>query len=708
MYLKEVKVHGFRAANEQPLACELPGRFAVLVGANSAGKSTVVDAIVLSHRDVFPFTPRPPASVLSTSVASRTIDVTYALEDLDTSPLGQLCGSTMRIPEWTTTLTSSMGRVSASQGDALGEGHLPLFYLSPTRNPGLDLAGREARLIVELLRAQAYRDRGDKSLKELRGLLGGLISSVTSKWPVTDAEARVASRLDELTVGVAGRIPFLGTTSIDDAFLARIFEFLLAMAGLPRSSANRLETEGLGYANLLQLAVILSAIPDLTKAEPAGESGIDGPTPSGPRESLSDDQAASAEDARSEDALRELMEEANERRELDDDTFFAGVFHAVVVLEEPEAHLHPQLQYGLVHYLKEVIALRPEVQVVMTTHSDEIVAACDPEDLVVLRRDSAGVSGARTIKSFNLSPTDLAKARRHLDVSRSAALFAQRSVLVEGVTDAIVLRAIARVWAGDDRIKRRFADALTVSIVGSRVGKWLPELLYRPGSEIVQKLAILRDTDGVPVPSWVTDYQSAGFRVFLSDPTLEPSITHGNQAIVRQILAAMKVTGIPSHDDQLQDWVADWFKKRGKSYKARFADDFAIRCERSPTSIALPAHLRELLDFVWNGFYEPSADHSPHAEVADDLDEDHDTPSEDEGQIDEPDQAQIDEEEHEPHEEEKDFDEEHYSPGEDEEEIDEEEYEADEEEADFGEGDYMPDEAEYLPDEDDQDVEDDF
>ncbi len=52
MYLKSVTVHGFRAANEHPLECELPGRFSVLLGANSAGKSPIVDSIVMSHRRI--------------------------------------------------------------------------------------------------------------------------------------------------------------------------------------------------------------------------------------------------------------------------------------------------------------------------------------------------------------------------------------------------------------------------------------------------------------------------------------------------------------------------------------------------------------------------------------------------------------------------------------------------------------------------------
>ena len=90
--------------------------------------------------------------------------------------------------------------------------------------------------------------------------LAGLIGSVVSKWPVFDAEQRVGVQLAELTAGVAGRVPYLGTTQIDDTFLARVFEFLIHTAGASRVDARRLETEGLGYANLLELAVILAAI----------------------------------------------------------------------------------------------------------------------------------------------------------------------------------------------------------------------------------------------------------------------------------------------------------------------------------------------------------------------------------------------------------------------------------------------------------------
>ena len=568
----------------------MPGRFAVLAGPNSAGKSTVVESILLSHRDVFPFTPRPGSTALSRTVASRTIEVSYALEDNDSSPMGMMCSSYGRLPDWTTELSSSLGRVHVSRSDSFAAGSLPVLYLSPTRNPAADLSGRGSRLIVELLRSQALRDTGDKSLKELRGRLGRLIGSVVSEWPVANVEQRVADSLAELTDGVSGRVPFLATTAVDDTFLARVFEFLLAGHGFDRVDANRLETEGLGYANLLQLAVVLAAIPDLTRPTPAprSEDGTDSEESNG----------------RTDKDRRLQMKEAEEQRDLDNDTFFPDSFHAVIVLEEPEAHLHPQLQHGIIRYLKEVVAARPEVQVVVTTHSDAVVAACDPEDLVVFRRGIHGTPAARTIQSFGLAQESLSRARRHLDVTRSASLFGARVVLVEGITDAIVLRAIARVWAGPDRMRARFVDALTITVLGSRIGPWLPEVLVHPGQEIAVRLAVLRDTDGQATPAWMEELRGPHFEVFFSDPTLEPSLVPDNESTIATIFNDMSPRHSPWSEDEgpTVDNVQRWFTTTGTKRKVSFAERFAKKCETDAGTIAVPDHLSRLLEFVWSGF----------------------------------------------------------------------------------------------------------
>lgn len=602
MHLARVVAHGYRAARNNPIECVIPGRFAVFAGGNAHGKSTIVDAIAMAHPDVFPFFNRASSAALSRSVATPTIDVEYELGSAGESPLGDTLRGAGGAPTWQTALNSSMGRIQVSRSPGVSPGQLPVMYLSPTRSPDRDLAGRDSRVIVELLKAEALRTRGDRSLGELRARLGHLIANVTNSWPVREAEERVAEHLDELTIGVAGRSPYLGTTTIDDALLARLFDFLMTAAGEPRADAYRLEGEGLGYANLLEIAVVLAAIPDLTHAPPPPPPERD--DESGPLLDVNGDVDL--------ETRRDEMEQAEHARGLEEETLFARQFHALVLLEEPEAHLHTQLQHGLVRHLKEVVGQRPEVQVIITTHSDQIVSACDPDDLVVFTRAN-GEPAARTVKSFGLTPAKIERARRHLDVSRAAGLFADRVVLVEGITDALLVREFGRVWAGDDHIKQRFVESLTVTILGSRVGSWLPALLANPGREIASKVAVLGDSDGKPEPPWIEERRSEHFDAFWSEPTLEPSLVDGNEALIAGVLEDLQVHDADLTDPQLitAAAVAEFFGDSGRRYKARFAEAVTEAIFDDPDEVSIPSQFVALFEFVWDGFLPPSPHGAP-------------------------------------------------------------------------------------------------
>jgi len=269
-----VTIDGFRASSAGQLVCELPGRFAVLIGSNNAGKTTVADALYLGHPHNFPQLARPTAATLSV-VTPREIDIEYTFMTVDQpeSALGaSLLAQGLPAPRWLRQLERNLGRVRSSPvgGAVEGADQIRLIYLQGQRNPLDELARREAQILVELLRAEQQRRRGHRNLSDLRALAARLLDRLSHSGLVDSVEQRVRSHMTALSSGVSQQYPFIGGQEVDDAYLARVLEVLLASVD-DRAFARRLEVSGLGYVNLLHIAVTLAAIPDPSgRAGPAG------------------------------------------------------------------------------------------------------------------------------------------------------------------------------------------------------------------------------------------------------------------------------------------------------------------------------------------------------------------------------------------------------------------------------------------------------
>lgn len=80
MHLSRLRVRGLRAAADGELELALPGRFAVLVGANAGGKTTISDALYLGHEKRFPFLPRPSSAALGAADRNLSAQVSANLQ----------------------------------------------------------------------------------------------------------------------------------------------------------------------------------------------------------------------------------------------------------------------------------------------------------------------------------------------------------------------------------------------------------------------------------------------------------------------------------------------------------------------------------------------------------------------------------------------------------------------------------------------------
>ena len=613
MYLRSIEVEGYRASALRPITCNLPGRFSLLLGANGSGKTTINEAIVIAHRHRFPRLPSVDAAVLGPP--PRAVRVEYAYED-ELGKEGAL-GTALRArgypaPSWGRPLERSLGRVRAGSPVHATEGHdnIRLIYLPALRNPVDELSRRDAQVLLELLRAEQLRRPDGRGLAGLRAQAEAMLQSLTAQQLVANLEGRIAEQLATLSGGVREHYAFVGTQRVDDAYLARVFEMLLATTPA-RGEAQRLEAASLGYVNLLHIAVTLAGIP-----EPSALSDY-----TDPDSSLCCPGGHAKPDELTDSAMPDTGELAEARRRLnevsqsaedDQDSFFPELFHATVLIEEPEAHLHPQMQYGLVRYLRRVVQERPDLQVIVTTHAGEMTAACDPSELVVVRRDVENAVVTRAICDLPLPSTQrrtlFQQTRLHLDATRSAALFGEFVLFVEGVTDAALLRVFGRAWALQDARKMSFIDALPIIPVGHKVGEWPVRLLATRTFELVRRVAVLSDTDrrgdpGDPPPepeppAWHTQLDDDSARFFWSQPTLEPSLVPGNEPAVGEALSRL---GLSYSTPLTADQVDKIFRETGSRKKGEFAIILASELESRLADVVLPRNLTKLFDWL----YEP-------------------------------------------------------------------------------------------------------
>lgn len=604
MYLEHIAISGYRASTSSEINCKLPGRFSLIVGANGSGKTTINEAIALVHPRVFPHLSPIDATALGPlGHERRFVNVSYKLESFEEEgALGKhYLSNQLPAPQWKRTLERSLGYVRARRdGPPAGEDAIRLIHLPALRNPVDDLSRKNAQILIELLQAVNRQNPDSGDLAKLRNLAQGMLQGLIENDLVADVEKRIAGNLSTVSSGVREHFAFVGTQLVDNAYLARVFELLLGVT-TDRSSALRLQASSLGYVNLLHIAVILAGIPDA------------GTPPAGGAQDLNELDEDKAEDADSPQAARERLEQARRIAEENADSFFPQLFHATILIEEPEAHLHPQLQYGLVRYLRSLVSDRPDIQIIVTTHSADLISACDPEEVVVVRKskdDQVYVRGLADLPVKQSKKIEwFRKTRLHLDATRSAALFADQLVLVEGVTEAILIRTLGRAWAKKDPHRTSFLDALSIIPLGSKIGDWPIRMLATTDYELVSRVAALADTDKpdsiyseIQPPEWHSSLNTATAKFFWSHPTLEPSLVASNEKLIRK---AMTKCGLHPPEEITPAAIYDYFKKK-RGRKGEFALALAGEIDKNLCAITIPKHIADMFEWLFSADNEES------------------------------------------------------------------------------------------------------
>lgn len=113
----------------------------------------------------------------------------------------------------------------------------------------------------------------------------------------------------------------------------------------------------------------------------------------------------------------------------------------LLFIEEPESHMHPQMQHAFAEYLESFLEKisNVHIQTVLTSHSAHIANTIDFSKIRYAQKATSGV----VFKNMNLfaeaNKDNLSFIRKYLTLSRCDLFFADKIIFVEGASERLLL-----------------------------------------------------------------------------------------------------------------------------------------------------------------------------------------------------------------------------------------------------------------------------
>ena len=460
MYLRKLKINNFRKF--QNLKVEFTKGLNLLVGENDAGKTAIVDAIkyVLNTQSFDYIRPSYEDFFNSSDDESHRTENFYIeciFEDLKSHEassflewLGFYDDGKNFLKIWLSAKRKDRKIFYEIRAGADDEGsqlsgeardYLRVTYLKALRDAESELSPKKGSRLSQILDSHEVFE--DKENHELKEIMRITNESIETYFSVGNGGEELMKSLNTYLKEFS-----LITNKLESKFLmsGSSLKSILEKLGLKIFNTSENNSQGLGSQNLLYIAT------ELLLLKKTGYAGL-----------------------------------------------------KLGLIEEIEAHLHPQTQIKLIEAIQNIGEIN-DIQFIMTTHSPNLASKIKLKNLIVIKNANAYPMGSEYTK---LAEGDYYFLERFLDSTKANLFFANGVILVEGDAENILLPIIAK------RIGKNLSDyGVSIVNVGSVAFlRYSTIFLRKSEPHFTIPVAVITDVDVKPFESKVqVDNGSGGKR----------------------------------------------------------------------------------------------------------------------------------------------------------------------------------------------------